>query len=214
LQHVVKAGEAINKGQAVYVSSANGTNMIVSKADNTTEATSSKTMGLLDATVAINGFANVVTEGLLGGLNTASATAGDPVWLGTSGNLLFGLANKPVAPVHMVFIGIVTKANGSTGEIFVRPQNGFELQELHNVSISSPLNGQVLKYNSTTGLWVNGVGASALDDLTDVTITTPSSGQIMSYNGSQWVNSVAPETGTSTQKGNNTMVYAMMSMEF
>jgi hypothetical protein len=147
-------------------------------------------MGLLDGTVALNGFANVVTEGLLAGLNTASATAGDPVWLGTSGNLIYGLANKPSSPAHLVFIGIVTKANASTGEIFVRVQNGFELREIHDVSITSPANGQVLKYNGTTGLWENGLGATTLDDLTDVTITTPSSGQALVYTGSQWANQI------------------------
>jgi hypothetical protein len=45
LQHSVKAGESLTKGQAVYASSADGTNIIVSKASNATEQTSSKTMG-------------------------------------------------------------------------------------------------------------------------------------------------------------------------
>jgi microcystin-dependent protein len=153
VKHFVKAAVAITKGQAVYVSSANGTNMIVSLADNSTEATSSKTMGLLDATVAINGFANVVTEGLLTNINTAAANAGDPVWLGTAGNLLFGLANKPVAPANLVSIGVVTKANASTGEIFVRPQNGFELDELHDVQATAPNNGDTIKFDSTDGQW-------------------------------------------------------------
>jgi microcystin-dependent protein len=153
LKHTVKAGEAINKGQAVYVSSADGTNMIVSKADNSTEATSSKTMGLLDATVSTNGFASVVTEGILAGLNTSSANAGDPVWLGTSGNLLYGLSNKPSSPSNLVFIGVVTRANSSNGEIFVRPQNGFELNELHDVQIASLTSGDFLKWNGTA--WAN-----------------------------------------------------------
>jgi len=48
LKHQVKLGEAIAKGQAVYVSSSDGTNMIVSKASNASEATSSKTLGLLN----------------------------------------------------------------------------------------------------------------------------------------------------------------------
>jgi len=70
--------------------------MIVGLASNTSEATSSKTMGLLDATVAINGMANVVTEGLLTNVDTSLAgSAGDPVWLGANGNLIFGLVNKP-----------------------------------------------------------------------------------------------------------------------
>jgi hypothetical protein len=39
----VKYDEAISKGDAVYVSGADGTNILVKKADYTTEATSSKT---------------------------------------------------------------------------------------------------------------------------------------------------------------------------
>ena len=155
IKHQVKAGEAITKGQAVYVSSADGTNMIVSKASNTAESTSSKTMGLLEATVSTNSKTNVITEGLLSGLNTASANAGDPVWLGTSGNLIYGLSNKPVAPAHLVFIGVVTRSNANTGEIFVRPQNGFEIEELHNIKITNPQDGQTIKYQASTGLWIN-----------------------------------------------------------
>jgi len=155
IRHQVKAAVAINKGQPVYVSSADGTNMIASLASNDSEATSSKTMGLLDATVAINGFANVITEGLLAGLNTSTATAGDPVWLGASGALLYGLANKPVAPAHLVFIGIVTRVSATVGEIFVRPQNGFEIDELHDVLIANKTDGQVLTYEASSGLWKN-----------------------------------------------------------
>lgn len=156
LQHQVKAGVAINKGQAVYVTSADGTNMIVGLASNASEATSSKTMGLLDGTVAINGFANVVTEGLLSGLSiTGAVSEGDPVWLGTGGNLIYGLANKPSAPNHLVFIGIVTRVNANNGEIFVKVQNGFELDEIHDVDLktTTKINGHLLGYNGS--LWVN-----------------------------------------------------------
>jgi len=151
LKHTVKAGEAINKGQAVYVSSADGTNMIVSKASNTSEATSSKTMGLLAQTLATNGKGFVITEGLLDNVNTLGATAGDPVWLGTSGNLIFGLIGKPYAPAHLVFIGIVTRVSATVGEIFVKVQNGFELNEIHDVDLktTTPINGHILGFNGT-----------------------------------------------------------------
>lgn len=162
LQHNVKYGEAINKGQAVYVSSADGTNMIVSKADYSTEATSSKTMGLVMATGALNYQGVVITEGLLAGtgaapLNTSTAAIGDPVWLGANGNLIFGLANKPYAPNHLVFIGIVTRVSATVGEIFVKVQNGFELDEIHNVDLHTiaPVDGDGLFYDGTTGLWKN-----------------------------------------------------------
>jgi hypothetical protein len=153
VKHLVKSAQSITKGQAVYVSSADGTNMIVSKASNATEMTSSKTMGLLDASVSINGMANVVTEGLLAGLNTASANAGDPVWLGTDGNLIYGLLNKPSAPAHLVFIGIVTRSNTNNGEIFVKVQNGFEMAELHDYVESGVQNNFVISYESSTSLY-------------------------------------------------------------
>lgn len=155
VRHTVKYGVALTIGQAVYVSSADGTNMIVSKADYSAEGTSSKTMGLVATSGALNYIGEVITEGLLAGLNTNGTTEGDPVWLGDDGNLLFGLVNKPVAPNHMVFIGIVTRANTNNGEIFVKVQNGYELDELHNILITNPTNDQVIAYDLATGLWKN-----------------------------------------------------------
>jgi hypothetical protein len=170
VQHEVKAGVAITKGQAVYVTSADGTNMIVGLASNASEATSSKTIGLALSTAAINGHFFVITEGLIDGLNTAGATAGQPVWLGTNGNLIFGLTNKPVAPAHLVYIGVVTRANANNGEIFVSIQNGFELNEIHDALIVSPTVGQLLRRDSD-GLWKNWtpnyITADSVDVLTN-----------------------------------------------
>jgi len=162
LKHDVKLGATLAKGTAVYVSSANGTNMIVSAASNAAEATSSKTLGLLANGGVLNDPAVVYTEGLLAGLDTSMATAGDPVWLGTGGNLLYGLANKPSAPAHLVFIGIVTRVQSVNGEIFVKVQNGFELDELHNVSIASVANNEGLFWESATSLWKNKTIAAVL----------------------------------------------------
>ena len=64
------------------------------------------------------------------------------------------------------------------------------LNDLTDVTITSPSNGQVLKYNGTA--WVNDTDNSGssgpLNDLTDVTITSPSNGQVLKYNGTAWVN--------------------------
>jgi hypothetical protein len=154
VQHLVKAGVAITKGQAVYITGADGTNMIVGLASNASEATSSKVIGLAVSNAAINDQIFVVTEGLIAGLNTSTANAGDAVWLGTSGNLIFGLLNKPVAPAHLVYIGVVTRVQSNNGEIFVNVQNGFELNEIHDVLISSPSTGQLIRRDSD-GLWKN-----------------------------------------------------------
>lgn len=156
VKHEVKASESMTIGQAVYVSGFDNSsnNITVSKASNAQESTSSKTLGLIGSTLNANAKGFVITEGLLSGLNTGSATAGDPVWLGTSGNLIFGLTNKPYAPAHLVYLGVVTRAQTNNGEIFIQPQNGFEINELHNVSITStPTNGDVLTYESSSGLY-------------------------------------------------------------
>ena len=155
IKNDVKLGATLSKGTPVYVSSANGTNMIVSASSYDTEATSSKTFGLLETGGVTNDQVRVVTYGLLAGLNTSTATAGDPVWLGLNGALIYGYANKPSAPYHMVFIGIVTRVQSNNGEIFVNVQNGFELDELHNVAAKTPSNNDGLFYESSTSLWKN-----------------------------------------------------------
>lgn len=159
-------GATIYKGQAVYAAGAVGASgqLRVSISSNTTESTSSKTFGIMEDTVVDGAIGTVVTEGLLEGLDTSTAQPGDPVWLGaTPGQLIFGLANKPSAPNHLVFLGIVTRAQANTGSIFVKVQNGFELDELHDVVISNKQNNQVIRYNSTTGQWTN----QTIDNLFD-----------------------------------------------
>jgi hypothetical protein len=175
LKHTVRAGETLVKGQAVYVSGANGTNIIVSKASNTTEATSSKTMGLIAQNLSTNNNGFVITEGLLDNLNTSTATIGDPVWLGVNGALIYGLVNKPYAPAHLVFIGIVTRVSATVGEIFVKVQNGFELKEIHDVDLitTAPSNNDILTFESSTSLWKPKTVVSALG-FTPYNATNPS----------------------------------------
>lgn len=186
VKHAVKYGEALVKGQAAYVSSSDGTNMIVSKADYSLESTSSKTMGLIITSGATNFQGEILTEGLLAGtgsepLSTISANAGDPVWLGDDGNLLFGLANKPVAPNHMVFIGIVTRVHAVNGEIFVKVQNGYELNEIHDVSLPSYVNNGVLYRDTTLNLWKSAtiqtlLGFTPANNTFNIATTAPLSG--------------------------------------
>lgn len=168
VQHYVKnsSGSTIDAGTPVYISGANGANMLISKASNSYESTSSKTFGLLAQTLAQNAIGFVITEGLLSGLDTHLADAGDPVWLGTNGQLIFGLTNKPIAPSHLVFLGIVTRSHAQVGQIFVKIQNGFELNELHDVDLDysvPPSNGDVLAFNSSSGMWTNSTAVKDIE---------------------------------------------------
>lgn len=66
-----------------------------------------------------------------------------------------------------------------------------DLDDLTNVNITTPTNGQALIYDDVNDEWVNGAGgggSSTLAGLTDVNLTTPSSGQVLEYDGSKWEN--------------------------
>jgi hypothetical protein len=84
-------------------------------------------------------------------------------------------ATKPKAPNHLVYIGVVERANNGNGQIYVRVQNGYELDEIHDVQINSPANGQTILYDASTSLWKNanltaGTGVSVTNGAASVTI--------------------------------------------
>jgi len=164
---VNNTGSTLLKGQAVYASGSVGASgkLRVSLSSNSAESSSSKTFGILAEDIINGGEGLLVTEGLLEGIDTTGASDGDPVWLGsTAGSKIFGLAGKPSAPAHLVFLGIVVRGgNANNGSIFVKIQNGFELEELHNVAIATLADNQVLRYDTTTGLWKN----ETIDNLFD-----------------------------------------------
>lgn len=141
----------ITKGQAVYLFSAVGDRASVKLAYNTGDATSAKTLGLVAEDIAAGQAGFVMCQGVAYKMDTSTYTAGDSLYLGaTAGSLT---TTKPYAPNHLVYIGTVEKANAGNGQIYVRVQNGYELDELHNVSAQSPTTGQTIVYNSSTSLW-------------------------------------------------------------
>lgn len=194
----VKATEPILKGQAVYISGADGSNSLVSLASNTGDITSATTLGLALQDLATNGIGQIIIIGQLYGVDTSTAAAGDPVWLGINGNLLYGYANKPFAPAHLVYIGSVVRVQSINGEIEVKVQNGYELNELHDVEHYNPdtlANGSTLEWNSTTKLWETTLQPSG---------TSGTSG----VNGTSGIDGIAGTSGTSgTSAGNTPTVF-------
>lgn len=68
------------------------------------------------------------------------------------------------------------------------------LSDLTDVTITTPSDGQVLTYDSSSQEWINasgGGGSSTLSGLSDVDLTSPADGQILTYDSSnqEWVNS-------------------------
>lgn len=144
----------ITKGQPVYAFGATGNRMSVKLAANTADATSAQTVGVVfSSSIAANQRGFIITQGVIGGLDTSMYNPGDQLYLGATAGSVTSI--KPYAPNHLVYIGIVERANAGNGQIYVKPQNGYELDELHDVDLISipPADGNVLTYNSLTDLW-------------------------------------------------------------
>lgn len=180
------------KGQAVYIAGADNSSSFarVALAQANAESTSSKTLGLLAQDLAPNAFGYVITEGLLEGMDTSTATAGNSIWLSGTvpGGRIYGA--PPTQPMHGVYLGVVLRVNANTGKVYVKVQNGYELDELHNVLITTPANGQALTYDSATQLWKNATPVNSLAGLSDVTFTSPVNGQVIKYDSAtgKWIN--------------------------
>jgi len=155
----------INKGQPVYVFGGQGDRITVKLAYNTTDGTSAQTIGLVQSTsIGANQKGLIIIQGQLDNLNlfpTSTWADGDYVYLGATPGTITNV--KPYAPNHLVYLGYVTTAsNGSAGRMYVKVQNGYEMNELHNVSALSPNNNDGLFYNTTTSLWESKSVATAV----------------------------------------------------
>jgi hypothetical protein len=146
-------GSTLTKGQIVYLSGATGNRPNAVLADATDEITSSKTIGMVTANIANNADGYVTVSGTLHDLDTSSFTAGDSLWLSETPGAM--QANTPPAePAHSVFIGYVARSHPTQGRIVLAIQNGYELTELHGVTITSPATNDFLYYASD-GIWKN-----------------------------------------------------------
>lgn len=148
-----ESGSTMTKGTIVYISGASGNKPVVTKATASSEAGSSKTFAVLAQDIPTNQNGLATCMGLLSGLDTSGLTEGGSLWLSTTAGQW--TQTPPTAPNHAVFIGTVTRVHANQGTVEVRIQNGYELQELHNVSISSVADNDLLAYDSATSLWKN-----------------------------------------------------------
>jgi len=184
----------ITKGQVVYLFGAQGDRATVKLAYNTSDATSAKTFGVVAENIGPNQTGFVMCQGVLEGLNLGAFTAGDTLYLGaTPGSLT---ATKPAAPNHLVYVGLVERANPGNGQLYVKVQNGYELDEIHDVQIITPQNGQTLIYDATTSLWKNanltaGSGISVTNGAASITVSNTG---VLSFSGG--TTGLTPATST------------------
>lgn len=165
----------LNPGEVVYISGANGVNLLVKRAQANADATSARTIGVVAESIAVNAAGFICTFGAVKNINTNAFNDGDALFL--SPTVAGGITNvKPSAPNHLVLVGFCQKKAGGAGQIFVEVQNGYELEELHNVQINGGTlaNNDVLAYNTSTLTWQNKTIAAISNAVQSVqTDTTP-----------------------------------------
>jgi hypothetical protein len=154
-------GSTMAKGTVVYINGVSGNTPTVDRAIATSDSTSAFTLGMTAENINDGSTGWVTTFGELTGINLSSFTGGDTLYL--SGATAGAFTNIPQsAPIHYVRVGTVVKATAD-GALVVNVLNGYELQELHNVAISSLASGQILQ-SGVSSLWYNRSLASAVND--------------------------------------------------
>lgn len=164
----------ITTGQVVYLTGASGDRPTIALADATDEATSAETIGIAAEDIAVSAEGEICTAGILTGINTYGLTAGTMTFLSETAGAW--TQTRPTQPAHGVRLGIPLKIStgptGYSGVFYVQVNNGYELEELHDVLITSATAGDIFKRNAGNTLWVNTAPAALTKtDDTNVTLT-------------------------------------------
>ena len=150
-------------------------------ADNSAASTM-PAIGVLKAALADDAEGTAIALGRVSGLDTSSYTAGDSLYVNTSGGFT---STKPTGTALIQKIGIVVKSHASSGTIEVFGANRTNdvpniaenyiwlgnssgvatatehlLNNVKDVTTSSPTDGQVLTWDNTNSYWKNADAAS------------------------------------------------------
>lgn len=140
--------------QVIRVTGASGQRITGALAQASGESTSAATFAVVTEPIAKNAVGFATVSGLVRDVDTSSFPEGSALYL--SPTIAGAITHiKPQAPNHMVLVGWCVRSNQNNGIIYVHIQNGYELDELHNVKLNGLSNGDVLTWNSTTSLWEN-----------------------------------------------------------
>jgi hypothetical protein len=150
--------------RSVSEGGAQGQRLAVVLAQGDNDPDSATTIGLVTETIANNQEGFITTSGEVKKIDTTGAKSYGGLETWVDGDVLYlspthpGYLTKvkPQAPNHTIIVGWVVYAHANNGKIFVKVDNGYELDELHNVKITTPVaNDDFLMYDETESVWIN-----------------------------------------------------------
>lgn len=146
--------------KVVKVISAQGQRLQIDFAQANNDPNSKDTIGIVAENINNNQEGHIMLYGQLLSINTTGSLQGE-TW--ADGDMLYlsatvagGITNvKPTAPNHGVILGYVEYAHQNNGKIFVKIDNGYELGELHDVYVPSPVNNDTIVWSSGSTRYEN-----------------------------------------------------------
>ena len=151
----VKASAAITIGQVCMITGAVGASGILTAGPATGVTDGTYIMGIAAENIDLNGFGYIQSFGPLKGFNLSTFADGDILFYDTAST--GGLTKTaPSSPNPVVQVGaVIHNGSGSSGSIFIRVTTRGKLKQQGDVLLTTPVNSDVLVYNSATSLWVN-----------------------------------------------------------
>ena len=145
--------------QVVKITGSSGTRLTANLAQGDSDANSASTLAIMTEPCASHGEGFATTFGLIRDLNTSAFSEGATLYLSptTAGGIT---TTRPIAPNHTVILGWCVRSHATQGVIYVNINNGYEIDELHDVLITSVANNNMLRYNSSLAVWQNIAGPS------------------------------------------------------
>ena len=185
-----KTGATLTKGTVVYINGGQGNLPTITKALATGDSTSAQTYGIVRNDITNNNNGYVVVAGRISDLDTQAYTEGTQLYLSSTTAGAY-TSTKQYAPNHLVYVGIVVRAHPTQGVVEVKIQNGYEMDELHNVAAQTPSNNDGLFWEASTSLWKNKSIATILGYTPQAQLNgtgfVKASGTTISYDNSTYV---------------------------
>lgn len=192
--------------KVMKVITAQGQRLAVDYALADNDSNSADTIGVVFENINKNQSGKLTVIGEVTGINTTGSLQGE-TW--TDGDALFLSATtpgaitkvKPTAPNHGVRLGYVVYAHANQGKIYIKIDNGYEINELHDCYLPTPTNNDGIFWSSGTTRYENKSIATVLgytpaplysfELYADTSNVNPPDGSVY-YSGA--LNNFAPET--------------------
>lgn len=194
--------------KVMKVITAQGQRLAVDYALADSDSNSADTIGVVFENINKNQSGKLTVIGEVTGINTTGSLQGE-TWV--DGDALFLSATtpgaitkvKPTAPDHGVRLGYVVYAHANQGKIYVKIDNGYEINELHDCYLPTPTNNDGIFWSSGATRYENKSIATVLgytpaplytfELYADTSNVNPADASVY-YSGS--LNNFAPETTT------------------